>query len=325
MSRKDTLKAMLNRKQLPDGNPSEPPAPVPHVRAGAVGAMGRSLGQIANAAETARALMASGQSIVEIPTDRIEGSFVSDRFTDNDASYRELVEAIRERGQQVPILVRPHPDKPDRFQVAFGHRRVRALSELGRPARAVVRRLSDEELVVAQGQENSARTDLSYIERGRFALALSDRGFDRTVIMSALNMEKTQLSRLMAIAKAVPAEIAEAIGPAPRAGRPRWTSLVELLELARSRTALKQLITSDRFTSADFDTRFNLVLDALTPKADESRKSDWRDEDGSKVATVIRGDARLSVVIDTKRFPEFGEFLAGQLPDLYRAFKAQKD
>lgn len=326
MSRKDTLRAILNREQLPHGNPSDHLSnAVPHIRAGAVGAMGRSLGQIANAAEQARALMASGQSIVEIPTENIDSSFVSDRFNDNDENHKALVEAIKERGQQVPILVRPHPEKADRFQIAYGHRRVRALSELGRSVRAVVRQMSDEDLVIAQGQENSARTDLSYFERGRFALALSDRGFDRSVIMSALNMEKTQLSRLMAIARAVPPKIAEAIGPAPKAGRPRWASFVKLLEQSKSKAALKQLVASERFATADSDTRFNLVLDALTPKAEKSQKSDWRDDDGSKVATVIRADAKLSVVIDTKRFPEFGEFIAGQLPDLYRAFKAQKE
>jgi ParB family chromosome partitioning protein len=185
--------------------------------------------------------------------------------------------------------------------------------------------MSDEDLVVAQGQENSARTDLSYIERGRFALALSDWGFDRSVIMSALNMEKTQLSRLIAIAKAVPREIAEAIGPAPKAGRPRWASFVELLEQAKSKATLKRLFATEQFTAVDSDTRFNLTLDALTPKAEKNQKSDWRDDDGSKVATVIRANAKLSVVIDTKKFPEFGEFIAGQLPELYRAFKAQKE
>ncbi len=88
-----------------------------------------------------------------------------------------LVEAIREQGQQVPILVRPHPDRPGRYQVAFGHRRLRAVAEIGIPVRAVVRDLTDEQLVVAQGQENNERRDLSYIEKARFAQKLQLRFF----------------------------------------------------------------------------------------------------------------------------------------------------
>ncbi|MFC7555837.1 ParB/RepB/Spo0J family partition protein [Pseudoroseomonas wenyumeiae] len=60
--------------------------------------------------------------------------------------------------------MRPHPTEPGRFQVAFGHRRLRAARDLAKPVRAVVRPLSDRELVLAQGQENSARANLSFIE-----------------------------------------------------------------------------------------------------------------------------------------------------------------
>jgi len=41
----------------------------------------------------------------------------------------------------------------------------------------VVRSLTDEQLVIAQGQENSGRTDLTFIERARFAARLEDRKF----------------------------------------------------------------------------------------------------------------------------------------------------
>ena len=38
--------------------------------------------------------------------------------------------------------------------------------------------LTDEQLVVAQGQENSARTDLSFIEKALFAARLEEYGYD---------------------------------------------------------------------------------------------------------------------------------------------------
>lgn len=321
MSRKDTLRAMLGQRveKLPDGNPTPPtvpPSDLQHVRSGAVGAMGRSLGRIASEAASAKALIAAGDAVIEIATDKLVPSFVADRFA-VPAADPELVESIRERGQQVPILVRPHPETPGSYQIAYGHRRFRALAELGRPARAVVKELSDEDLVVAQGQENSARTDLSYIERARFALALTDRGFDRGVVMAALNMEKTQLSRLLSIGRAIPREVADAIGPAPKAGRPRWEMLAEKLKDG-SRDAVVPLFADPKFLAADTDGRFNRVLAVVTAKPTKEKPTLFKNEAGEKIASIKRGEGSLSVVIGAS---EFGEYVAEQLPELYRAFR----
>ena len=83
---------------------------------------------------------------------------------------------------------------------------------------------------VAQGQENSGRTDLTFIERAGFAARLEDRKFSREIIMSALNVDKAALSRLIAIATRIPGAVIDAIGPAPAFGRVRWQELTELLE-----------------------------------------------------------------------------------------------
>ena len=330
------LRAMLVERKLPAGNSGSAAGPEPmppvhkpaaHVRSGAVGAMGRSLGELTHAAEQARALIAAGSAVIEIPPDKLEASFISDRLETDDPDHRALIESIRERGQQVPILVRPHPTKPEHYQIAYGHRRVRALSELGRQVQAVVRKLSDEELVVAQGQENSARTDLSYIERARFAAHLENRAFDRSVIMAALSMEKTQLSRLLAVARAIPDEIAAAIGPAQKAGRPRWVALAERLRQPKNQDILTKLFADPEFRAADSDTRFARVFDALAPKkaTRKAKATPWKDSDGRKVASIERHGTRLAVVVDEKDTPEFGEFLAGYLPAIYRAFLQQKE
>ena len=135
--------------------------------------------------------LSAGQSVVELNPEDIDASFVPDRMAPSEDDHRKLVEAIRSEGQLVPILVRPHPEKLGRYQIAYGHRRHRAITELGIMVRAVVRELTDEQLVVAQGQENSALLDLSFIEKAYFAAAIEDRGFDRTVIIAGLPSGKT--------------------------------------------------------------------------------------------------------------------------------------
>ncbi len=123
-------------------------------------------------AEQIEKRLAEGQTIVELDTDTIDPSFVQDRMP---GDIDGLVKAIREQGQQIPILVRPHPEASGRYQVAFGHRRLRAVSELNRPVKAVVRELTDEQLVIAQGQENNERQDLTFIEKARFASRLTEQ------------------------------------------------------------------------------------------------------------------------------------------------------
>ena len=91
----------------------------------------------------------------------------------------------------------------------------------------MVRPLTDAQMVVAQGQENSARKALSYIERAFFAVRLSDAGFDREVIMAALTMSKSHLSTLISVGRRIPTLVIEAIGPAPKAGEPRWIALAD--------------------------------------------------------------------------------------------------
>ena len=232
--------------------------------------------------------------------------------------------SIRESGQQAPILLRPHPEKLGIYQVAYGHRRLRAVAALGRPVRAVVREMSDAELVLAQGQENSARMDLSYIERAQFATVLEDHGFERGLIMSALSIEKTQLSKLISVARSIPPAIARAIGPAPKAGRPRWMALAERLGQRRNEAALATLLSDENFKSASSDIRFVRVFDALALKKKAARLAAWTADDGAKVARIRRGGGRFVVDIDDKVAPAFGDFLVEQLAELYRAFRSRK-
>ncbi|ACL60700.1 plasmid partitioning protein RepB [Methylobacterium nodulans] len=343
-TRKDALRAALTARarELPLGNElgNEPETPAPEaapapasspprtaVRSGAVGAMGRALGRIASAAEEARAMVAAGDRIVDLDPALIDPSFVTDRLGSSPEEDAVLTEQIRERGQQVPILVRPHPEQAGRYQVAYGHRRLRAALALGRPVRAVVKPLTDEDLVVAQGQENSARTDLSYIERATFAVTLEDRGFERSVIMAALSMEKTQLSRLIAIGRAVPLPVVAAIGPAPKTGRPRWSALVDALGRPDAGAIIERTLAAEEFRALDSDARFARLLAALTAPERSLRDgsvTSWTNPAGRAVVRIDRTPRRTQLTVDDLAEPDFGAFLVESLPDLYAAFQARR-
>jgi ParB family chromosome partitioning protein len=277
--------------------------------------------------EELREKLASSIVVQEIDPSLIDPSPVADRFRDgDDAGFEALKASISQRGQEVPVLLRAHPTEADRYQSAYGHRRVRAARELGIPVKAFVRALTDGELVLAQGIENSARQDLSFIERAVFAARLEDTGHDRSVVQDALSIDRAEASKLISVARAVPADIIEAIGRAPKIGRPRWQALADALKETRSAVkAVRALISKPEFASRGTDARFQKVLSAATesPK-NAGEKTDKRTvlaASGAKIARVSQSGRDVKISLDQSLDAAFGVFLIDQLPSLFETYK----
>lgn len=329
MSRKDTVNTLFMRR--PEG--SAPVAgvekSVDRVRTGAISAMGASLQEMTEGARSAAKLqeqLASGSTVIELDPALIDHSTVSDRISITvDPGFDALVASMRENGQQVPILVRPQSTASGRFQVAYGRRRLRAAAMLGRPVRAIVQTLTDNELVIAQGKENLDRQDLSYIEKAQFARRLEDGGYDRTTIMAALSTDKGDLSRYISIARSIPEYLVQAIGPAPKAGRARWAALADRME--RKQSTLDALIADAEFLAVDSDTRFSRVFELLgaEPTKRKRKAQEWKSPQGKKAARIERDDVQTRIVFDERQVPEFGSYLADRLDDLYAEFTASRE
>ncbi|MGI3899191.1 MAG: plasmid partitioning protein RepB [Janthinobacterium lividum] len=313
MSRKTTIDSIL----VPVASPAAGSAVnLPQrVRTGAIAGMRSHLSGLTESARTAARLqeqVSAGTSVIELDPSVIDGSMVVDRIaTEIDPSFDELVESIRQSGQQVPILVRP--SEADRYQIAYGHRRVRAAAKLGIKVKALVRNLTDDELVVAQGKENFDRKDLSFIEKAQFARRLEDLGYERSVIIAALSTEKGNLSRYIAVARSIPEDLVQAIGPASKAGRARWTTLSE--HLPGKEDVAATAIAKPDFKSLDSDARFAAVLRALNRPA--TKATSWI---GGKAARIDRREDRTVLTIDDATAPEFGAFVVERLDELYREY-----
>lgn len=170
----------------------------------------------------------SSNAVREIDPALIDDDGPKDRLAISDADVAALADSIRQHGQQVPIMVRPLPDAPGRYRVVYGRRRLRALRLAGMPAKALVRSLTDEQAILAQGQENSLRLDPSFIEKAVFVAELADAGYDPAVIMDALAIDKPMLSRMTKVARTIPADVIRFVGPAHGIGRRRWEDLADL-------------------------------------------------------------------------------------------------
>jgi ParB family transcriptional regulator, chromosome partitioning protein len=308
------------REMIAAGKPKEPaPEGIRVARtSGAVKAMNLGLQRLSDEAATARSLretLASGDQVIEIDPADIDVSFIADRIVvENDPSFISLKEKIAKHGQQVPILVRPHPNDPKRFQAAYGHRRLRAASQIGRPVKAIVRALTDSELVVAQGQENSERRDLSFIERALFASHLDERKFDRETITAALGVDKPELSRLLGVVKVVESDIILAIGPAPKIGRPRWLLFAEKMSDAANRRGARQAIATEAFTERESNARFELLFGQIEVSGKPAKAPAAHKE----VAWIERTKVGVRLISDDRAF---GSFLESRLPELLREFE----
>ncbi|MBX9910447.1 MAG: plasmid partitioning protein RepB [Beijerinckiaceae bacterium] len=294
---------------------------------GALSAISRSLDGLSEKAKRADDIeqkLVQGLVVIEIDTSLVDASIVPDRMELSAEQNEEFRETIRENGQQSPILVRPKPDAEGRYEVAFGHRRLRAARELGIKVRAVVKKLSDQELVVAQGQENSSRTDLTFIERARFAARLEERGFSRDVVMSALSVDKAALSRLVALATRMPASLVEAIGPAPGFGRVRWVELAELLDAAGGLDKANRHIEAPEFKLLHSDQRFLSLYNSLRAKAEPRQAETILSSDGQTIGEFRRSGRKLLLAFDNKAVPEFGDFVRDKLESLYAEFQSTR-
>ena len=296
----------------------------PRSASGAVKAMGLSLGQMAQELKEQ-----TGERVVTLDPSHIEPSPVADRLTVDahlDAGFAELKASLESRGQQVPVLVRRHADAAKSadgwYQAAYGHRRIRAAKELGINVLAIVRELDDDALILAQGKENAERRDLSFIERAFFARSLIDHGFERSLVQDALGVHKTEMTRLLQVADKVPYPIAKAIGPAPKAGRPRWHQLAEMFDGEAAEVIARDEITSEVFLACDSDHRFQRLFSRLGKrKSKPAQKQTIKSRSGKPIADIKGSTIQLA-----KTAPDgFTHYLAKQLPDLLAAFEADKN
>jgi ParB family chromosome partitioning protein len=303
MARKDVMKGLMDEEATPPAPQARVDAGKPRYSKGAIGAVSRSIEDLKR------------RAILEVDATLIDLAGLIDRLDKDDPDLAMLITSIETYGQQVPVLLRVNPNYPERYQVVYGRRRVSALRALNQPVKALIRDLDDKALILAQGQENTARRDLTFIEKANFARQMRDAGYDRKIIGDALSMDKTLISRLLTIADKVPVDLIEAIGSAPNVGRDRWLVLAdkigthELVDAAQGQTS---------------DARFNAVLEALkAPRAVTIAPDRIKTKLGQAEVEVTRSASKTILSLPTKTSAGFDDWLVENLPRIHRDWEKQ--
>ncbi len=293
-----------------------------YARRGASRSMMQTLDEMA---ENSMRLL-EGDAIVQIDPALLDPSPFQDRLEEDQEEFEALVSAIGEAGQNSPILVRPNADDTRRYVIVYGHRRAKAAKQLGISVRAVVKPLEEISHIIAQGQENSARADLSFIEKALFARKLVRAGISKENVRKALSVDDTLLSRMLSVADNVPGPVLDAVGAAKGIGRDRWEELKKaLLDPARAAAAL-DFIQQGGLEDVEANRRFAVLLDAVTktrkrkPASARALEKRWAVAGDAVQVAVKDGGRTYSIALKSKDASAFGAFVSDSLERLYEEY-----
>jgi ParB family chromosome partitioning protein len=326
MARKNPFEKLLN-----DSTTNAESNGLPKANYAAKGASRSIMSTLDDLTDKADKLL-EGETVIKLDPKLIDPSFLIDRLEDDQEELEKLSKAIKEEGQNTPILVRPHPTSSGRYMIVFGSRRKKVAEHLGIPVRAIIKELSDRDHAVAQGQENAARANLSFIERAMLAAKVVQEKYDidNSTAMSALSIDKTTLSKMLSVCS-ISEAILVSLGAAKSAGRDRWYELKTLLDRPVNLKHALELIQEKSFVSCDFDQRFDMLFNSLkgkkkTTKLLNPKPKKWMPED--KRVSVDHNPKGKSYIIAVKAKDdsalEFGEFISNNLNAYYQAFNKQK-
>ena len=147
----------------------------------------------------------------EIPIELVRSNTLNPRRMFNEEDLDDLVRSVSEKGILQPVVVRP-VDGGKNFQIVAGERRWRAAQKAGlHEIPALVRELSDKEVLEIALIENVQRADLNPVEEAQGYQQLIDQ-FDYTQLQLAESIGKSRSHiantlRLMAL----PASVLEAL------------------------------------------------------------------------------------------------------------------
>jgi ParB family transcriptional regulator, chromosome partitioning protein len=294
--------------------------PIVRVGAGIIGATQRTLTDIREERDRLRAQVEAG-GVLELDPWLVDPSPFPDRLPDDDPAEFEAFKAtIANEGQKVPVEVRRHPAVTGRYQLVYGHRRWCAVRDLGLMLRSFVVDVDDKGLVIAQGIENSVRQDLSWIEKAMFAFRMDQAGIRARDIRAALMVDDPELTRFRSVCRSVGLELIEAIGRAPKAGRPRW---VEFASRLSDRPDLMTKAHAALAAAKDFPSneRFAACLSALDTAAVQPRSPvQLHGANGTQLGTASFSEGAVRIKMNKAVAGELLAFLQREIPTLVERF-----
>lgn len=134
-----------------------------------------------------------------VPIERVEPNPDQPRRLFDREQLDDLSQSIKEKGIIQPLVVRPHPKKPDTFEIVAGERRWRAaqLAQI-HEVPVIIRNFDDTETLEVAIIENIQRADLNPMEEASGYAHLMQRfGHTQEKLASALGKSRSHIANLV--------------------------------------------------------------------------------------------------------------------------------
>lgn len=144
--------------------------------------------------------------VQRIPVAAIVPNPMQPRRVFSDGELADLTASIRQNGLLQPLVVRPAPGAPGRFELVAGERRFRAVGRLEWPdVPALIREASDETLLVLALVENLQREALNPLEEAEGYVMLSERfEMSHADIAQTVGKDRSTVANLVRLLKLPP-------------------------------------------------------------------------------------------------------------------------
>jgi ParB family chromosome partitioning protein len=143
--------------------------------------------------------------------------------------------------------------------------------------------------------------------------------------MQALNTDKTELSKLLSVARSVPGDIIEAIGAAPNTGRRKWMDLAEKLADTKLLSIARKEMQSSKLEGLESDDRFKLIVTRVSARPNKATAiAEWKTKDGRVEAKIKDTGKAYMLSLKANGAEGFGTYLSGRLDELYANWQANE-
>ncbi len=171
--------------------------------------LGRGLEALFNASpsKSETAPVPGDTAFQEITVAQIRSNPFQPRKAFNPGDLRELQNSLQSTGLLQPITVRPGPGTSGGYELIAGERRLRAAINIGwTQIPAVIKDLSDQEILTFALVENLQRTDLNPVEEANgYNQLIKDFGFTQQVVAEMVGKDRSTIANVLRILNLPPA------------------------------------------------------------------------------------------------------------------------
>ena len=263
--------------------------------------LGRGLDALFNAPPPATPVSPQDPRLRDIPITQIESNPFQPRKSFRPEELKELQESLKSSGLLQPVTVRPSPAGKG-YELIAGERRLRAASALGwETIPAVVKEMSDQEILTLALIENLQRSDLNPVEEAEgYDQLIRDFGYTQQSVATMVGKDRSTVANVLRILQ-LPVPVRKLLEQGDlTAGQAR--PLLALQEASRI-TSFAKLAVEKGWSAREVERKVRdagTVQERSTPKRGRPPKQDTRPEEVRSIEQRIRKHLQTDVTITVK-------------------------